>query len=81
MSRARLIYRPREARVEVGEEGAPRALDGVAVDAAREEWVIEDRWWSAKPLHRHYYELILANGRNVVVFRDVRNGRWFRQVA
>lgn len=29
---------------------------------------------------RHYFELVLVDGRNLVVFRD-SNGRWFRQQA
>jgi hypothetical protein len=81
MSRARPIYRPEAARVEAGEDGSPRALAGTAVESIREEWVVEDRWWTTRPLHRHYYELILADGRDVTVFRDVRTGRWHRQVA
>jgi hypothetical protein len=81
MSRARRIHAPRGARVEADEGGAPRALGGVAVEAIREEWVVADRWWTARPLHRHYYELALADGRNVTVFRDQRSGRWRRQVA
>jgi hypothetical protein len=59
--------------------GAPVALGGTAVEAIREDWVVEDRWWTAQPLHRHYYELALADGRNAIVFRDLRTGRWNRQ--
>jgi hypothetical protein len=81
MSRARRIYAPKGARVGVGKGGAPRSLGGVAVEAIREEWVVEDRWWTARPLHRHYYELALVDGRSVTVFRDVRNGRWHSQPA
>ena len=79
MSRARRLYAPRRAAVEAGDDGAPRALGGTVVEAIREEWVVEDRWWTAHPLHRHYYELALADGRSATVFRDVRTGRWHRQ--
>jgi hypothetical protein len=81
MSKARRIYAPRGAKVEAGEGGAPKALSGIAVEAIREEWVVADRWWTARPLHRHYYELVLADGSDVTVFRDLRSGRWRRQVA
>ncbi len=81
MSRAHRIYAPRGARVETREDGVPRSVDGIAVEAIREEWVVEDRWWTGRPLHRHYYELVLADGRNVTVFRDVRSGRWAQQPA
>ena len=52
-----------------------------AVEAVREEWLVEDRWWTPRPLRRHYFELALADGRAVTVFRDADDGRWFRQRA
>jgi hypothetical protein len=76
MSEARRVYAPRPVAVDAGEDGAPRALAGTPVEAVREEWVVEDRWWTARPLHRHYYELVLADGRAATVFRDVPSGRW-----
>jgi len=81
VSRAHRIYAPRGARVETREDGVPRTVDGVKVETIREEWMVEDRWWTGHALHRHYYELVLADGRNVTVFRDVRTGRWARQPA
>jgi hypothetical protein len=32
---------------------------------------VEDRWWTAEPLRRRYWELVGERGRNVVVFHDV----------
>lgn len=75
------FYHPRATRVEVGGEGAPRMVDGVAVEALCEDWVVEDRWWTERPLRRHYYELALADGRLLVVFCDLLTGRWRRQPA
>ena len=34
-----------------------------------------------RPLRRRYFELVLDNGRNVVVFRDLVGGGWFMQRA
>jgi hypothetical protein len=45
----------------------------------REEWLVEDRWWTARPLRRRYFELTMANGANAVVFRDLESGRWYAQ--
>jgi hypothetical protein len=81
MSQARRVYSPREAAVSIDQRGAPCALDGAAVEAIREEWVVEDGWWTTRPVHRHYFELVLADGRGATVFRDVRTGRWHRQPA
>lgn len=75
----RRLYVPRPARVAAGSGGEPVSVDGVAVEAVREEWVVEDRWWTPKPLARRYFELALADGRNLVVFRSTLSGRWYRQ--
>ena len=75
----RRLYVPRPAKVVAGRAGEPVAVDGVAVEAVREEWVVEDRWWTPHPLGRRYFELALADGRNLVVFRSTLSGRWYRQ--
>jgi hypothetical protein len=59
----------------------PVAVGELAVESVREEWVIEDRWWTAQPLRRRYFELVLGDGRNTVVFRDLVEGRWYMQRA
>ena len=76
------VYWPEPAKVDTGANGEPAIVDSVAVDAVREEWLVEDRWWTPKTLSRHYFELVLADGRNVVVFREpAEAGRWFLQRA
>ena len=76
------IYGPRPVEIQVGPGGAPSAVDSVPVDAVREEWLVEDRWWTPRPLRRRYFELVLADGRNLVVFREpAEDGRWFLQRA
>lgn len=75
----RRLYVPRPVGVEADEAGKPTSIDGVAVEALREEWVVEDRWWTPNPLGRHYFELVLADGRNLVVFRSIVSKRWYRQ--
>jgi hypothetical protein len=74
----RRLYVPWRVEVEVDGEGRPLSVEGVGVAAIREEWVVEDRWWTLRRLWRHYFELALADGRDVVVFRN-GNGRWYRQ--
>jgi hypothetical protein len=73
------VYSPRPVRARTTADGEPAAVDSVAVEAVREEWLVEDRWWTPKPLRRRYFELVLADGRNVVVFRE--GGHWFLQRA
>lgn len=80
------LNRPRAVRVRAGDrkrgrEGEPIEVEGVGVEAVRETWLLEDRWWTDRPLRRRYWEIVDANGRNVVVFHDLLTGRWFSQVA
>ena len=77
----RALGTPKPAAVEADERGVPATVDAVAVDSRREEWVVEDRWWTGRPLRRRYFELVLVDGRNVVVFRDLIEGSWFLQRA
>jgi hypothetical protein len=51
------------------------------VAAVREEWRVVDRWWTEEPVRRRYFEVVLDNGRNVVVFRDELTAKWYRQQA
>jgi hypothetical protein len=76
------IYWPLPADVETGSDGVPMAVGGVAVEAIREEWLVEDRWWTPRPLQRRYFELVLADGRDLVVYREpAEAGHWFEQRA
>ncbi len=74
-----LLYEPKRARVRVDARGRPVAVESAAVEAVREEWLVEDRWWTPEPIRRHYFELALSDGRCEVVFRDGKG--WFRQRA
>lgn len=81
------VNKPWPVTVGVGEDGQPRSVGRLRVSAVREEWLVEDGWWTRKPLQRRYFELVLEDGSNMVVFHDPlqepsgepENGRWFRQ--
>ncbi|MDX6638179.1 MAG: hypothetical protein QOJ01_1690 [Solirubrobacterales bacterium] len=76
------LYWPLPVAVEDDAEGVPVKVAEVAVEAIREEWLVEDRWWTPAPLSRRYFELVLASGRNLVVFREpAEGGQWFEQRA
>ena len=78
---SRRLGEPERAAAAADERGVPTALGAAPVDSVREEWVVEDRWWAGRPLRRRYFELVLIDGRNVVVFRDLVGGDWFLQRA
>jgi hypothetical protein len=81
------VNKPWPVPVETGPDGRPRAVGRLAVASVREEWLVEDGWWTQRPLQRRYFELVLEDGSDVVVFRDSSDGsrsrapshNWFRQ--
>ena len=82
----RALNRPRPVHVRAGDgrdgrEGEPLQIGGERVEAVRETWLVEDRWWTEKPLRRRYWEVVSVEGRNLVVFHDLLSGRWFCQAA
>jgi hypothetical protein len=70
----RALNLPRPVRVRMGGGGVPVEVDGQAVELMRESWLVEDRWWTARPLRRRYWEVVSTSGRNVVVFHDLGSG-------
>jgi len=79
MTGPKRISVPRRVAVTPGAAGRPELVDGRVIDAVRESWLIEDRWWSERPLRRRYWEVVTVDGRNEVVFHDLVSGRWWRQ--
>jgi hypothetical protein len=65
--------------VETGEGGRPLTVGARAVEAVRESWLVEDRWWTQEPLRRRYWEVVTDDGRDLVVYRDLEGGGWFAQ--
>jgi CO dehydrogenase/acetyl-CoA synthase delta subunit len=66
-------------RVRADAAGRPEAVGNRAVEAVRESWLVEDRWWTDAPLRRRYWEVVTGDGRNLVVFRDLQEDRWYAQ--
>lgn len=75
------IGQPRPAWVKLDQRGRPIQINNRAVESIVEEWLVSDRWWTPRPLRRHYFELICADGANLTVFRDAISNRWFTQRA
>jgi hypothetical protein len=78
----RQVALPRPAAVRAApHDGRPLVIDGRRVEAVRESWLIEDRWWTDRPLRRRYWELVTVCGRDLVVFHDLDSGRWYGQLG
>ena len=75
----RRLALPRTSRVAVASDGTPLAIDGQPVAYVRESWLVEDRWWTDRPLRRRYWEIVSQSGGDVIVFHDLDSGRWLRQ--
>jgi hypothetical protein len=83
------VNKPWPVPVQVGPDGTPQAVGRLAVESVREEWLVEDGWWTQRPLRRRYFELVLEDGSDVVVFRELTSSdgsrsrtpsdNWFRQ--
>lgn len=76
MTGPRRLGVPRPVRVRAAPDGRPLAVDGRVVETVRESWLVEDRWWTGRPVRRRYWEVVTAGGRNVVVFRELEQGGW-----
>ena len=79
MSGPKRLNAPEAVRVRTGERGRPLSVNGRLVDAVRESWLVEDRWWTEEPLRRRYWDVVTRDGRNLVVYRDLVEGGWFAQ--
>lgn len=76
----RAVSTPRPVRVESDRGGVPVAvtLGGRRRDvvAVRDDWLVQDLWWTDRPVDRHYFELVLDPGRVMVAYRESA-GAWF----
>jgi len=75
----RILGAPRSVRVAADGAGLPRSLDGRQVASVRDEWRVDEGWWTGRAVRRRYFDVVLADGRNTVVFLDRHTGRWFTQ--
>ena len=77
----RALNLPRPVGVRSRGGGVPGEVDGEEIELVRESWLVEDRWWTGRPLRRRYWEVVSRRGRNVVVFHDLQSGDWFTQAG
>ncbi len=82
--RLRALNLPQPALVEVDAAGHPAAVawDGKrrAVESIVETWRLDDEWWRRAPIRRRYAEVVLENGKRVVLFEDLATGAWHMQL-
>ena len=54
----------------------PRRQD---IKAIEDRWRIDDEWWRREPISRLYYEVVLASGQWLVVYKDLIDNSWYKQ--
>lgn len=79
----RRLNAPRAVQVRAGDEGAPSAVRQLgawlAVLEVLDCYRTDDRWWTAEPIARTYYALLLEDGRTITIFRDELSEEWWEQ--
>lgn len=77
----RPIGTPVPVRVITAPSGSPHAViigdRRRRVLALRDDWRVQDRWWTDAPVDRHYHEVVLEPGRLMVLYREHPSGAWF----
>jgi hypothetical protein len=79
MTGPRRLAVPRRAAVRAVASGRPVMVEGDRVQSVRETWLVEDRWWTQRPVRRRYWEVVTVQGRDLVVFHELERGGWFLQ--
>ena len=73
---------PQPVEVKEDADGRPlqlRLTHWQKVASIEDTWRIDDEWWREKPVSRLYYEVIVASGRRLTIFKDLLNLLWYRQ--
>ena len=72
---------PRPVAVSTDPAGLPVAVGGRAVEHLATSGGSRRAGGRGGRVRRAYFDLVLADGRNTVVFCDRRRGRWYAQRA
>ncbi|HSW59140.1 MAG TPA: hypothetical protein VLH15_12095 [Dehalococcoidales bacterium] len=48
--------------------------------SVEDRWRIDDEWWRHEPLSRMYYAVLFKSGQNLVIYKDLIQNEWHRQV-
>jgi hypothetical protein len=76
------VNTPEALKVEEDAAGLPIAVQlkrRQAVISIEDRWRIDDEWWRAAPVSRLYYNVLLASGQRLVLYKDLVSGGWYEQ--
>jgi len=77
------VNTPEPLNVQESAAGAPVAVrqqkTRQPVISIEDRWRLDDEWWRAQPVSRLYYNVLLASGQRLVLYKDLVSGEWFEQ--
>jgi hypothetical protein len=76
------VNAPAALKVEASAAGLPVAVKlkrRQAVATIEDRWRLDDEWWRAEPVSRLYYNVLLASGQRLVLYKDLITGEWYQQ--
>ena len=76
------VNAPEALKVEEDAAGLPVAVrlkQRQAIASIEDKWRIDDEWWRAAPVSRLYYNVLLASGQRLVLYKDLVRGSWYEQ--
>ena len=76
------VNTPEALKIEEDASGLPVAVRlkrRQAVATIEDRWRIDDEWWRAEPVSRLYYNVLLASGQRLVLYKDLATGGWYQQ--
>ena len=62
-----------------GELSEVRLGRWVKICTVQDNWRIDDEWWRSRPISRIYYRIVLQNGFELTIYRDLVMGSWYQQ--
>ena len=51
----------------------------IAVASIDDLCSVDEEWWRERPIVRMYYRVKLEDSTSITVFRDLVDGKWYRQ--
>jgi hypothetical protein len=76
------VNTPEALKIEEDASGLPAAVRlkrRQAVATIEDRWRIDDEWWRKEPVSRLYYNVLLASGQRMVLYKDLVTGGWYQQ--
>ena len=79
----RPLYAPEPLPVKEDSKGNPVNIGKGkrSVVAIEDKWRIDDEWWRQEHISCMYYTVVLDNGQNLTIYKDLIKNTWYKQQA